>query len=190
MSRLLEKAINRIRALPAAEQEAAAALILERFPDGQRRDTPSARPWIGPVVPLGKAPGDPPASEMSDDTEWEATPENAERICEHIKMLIETSRVSEARRIVSAIRHGVSAELDYWKKVLAEPVVRVGKASADGDHGKDMLWIENNADKYKGKWIALKNGVLLGSHESHAELHQTLKKSGRLTGTLFFRVGK
>ncbi len=189
MNELLEKAIDKIRALPDAEQGAMAALILERFPDGQRKDTPPARPWLGPVVPLGMAPGD-PATEISEGEDWEATPENAERICEHIKALVEASRVLEARRIVSAIPPGISTELDYWKRVLAEPVVRVTKPTTDGDPRKDMLWIEKNADKYKGKWVALKSGELLGNHESYMELHRTLKQAGKITGSFFFRVGK
>ncbi len=189
MNERLEKVIGEIRALPEAEQETVAALILERFPEGKRREPPSVRPFLGPVVPLGMAPGD-PVIEVSEDADWEVTPENSDRICEHIKALIETSRVLEARRIVSDIPPGVSTELDYWKKVLAEPVVRVTKPTTDRDPRKDMRWIEENADRYKGKWVALKRGELIGSHESLKALHGTLKRSGRLAGTFVFRVGK
>jgi hypothetical protein len=40
----------------------------------------------------------------------------------------------------------------------------------------------------KGKWIALKNSALVGSHESRVELYQSLKKEGKLAGTMFFRM--
>lgn len=188
MNEQLEKAIERVRALPDAEQEALAAMISERFPDGKRREARSVRPFPGPVIPLGMAPGD-PVIEIPEDADWDPAPGNSERICEHIKALIETSRVSEARRLVSGIPPGVSEELDYWKKVLAEPVVRVTKPRNDGDPKKDILWIEKNADKYKGKWVALKSGELLGSDESLIKLHHTLKQSGRITGSFVFRIG-
>lgn len=178
MTELIEKAIDKIRTLPKAEQEVMAALILEKFPDKQQTYSHSREKTRRELSP-----------EPLKITEH-TIPENAEQLCEYIKELIETSHVSEARRIVSGIGPGVSEELDYWKKVLAEPVPRPGGPGSGRDMKKDMLWLENNADDYKGKWVALKSGVLLGSHESHTELYQTLKKSGRLTGTLFFRVGK
>jgi|GEM_PF-1004263 len=191
MNELLEKAIDKIRALPDAEQNAVAALMLEEFPDEEQRDRAFARSqtrlaWMREKARLANRP-EPP--EILKHADWEVTPENAERICEHIKDLIESSRVLEARRVVAAIRPGISAELDYWKKVLAEPVGRVRKPTTDRDTGKDILWIEENADRYKGKWVALKSGELLGSYESLKDLHHTLKKSGRLAGILAFQVG-
>ncbi len=79
-------------------------------------------------------------------------------------------------------------KLDYWKKVLAVPVARPAGPGSGGDMRKDILWFEMNADNYKGKWVALKDGVLIGSHESRAELRISLKQSGRLFGTTFFRL--
>jgi hypothetical protein len=184
MTQLLEKAINKIRTLPKAEQEAMAALILEKIPDERQTGGSFGR---SRAKVRGDKPPDPP--EFLKHKDWEATPENAERICEHIKELIESSRVSEARGIVSKIRPGVSAELDYWKNILALPVPRIGKPVTEGDPKKDMLWIEKNADKYKGKWVALKSGELLGSHESLKKLHRTLKESGKITGSFLFKIG-
>jgi len=184
MSRLLEKAMEKIRSLPDAEQDAVAALILERFSDGRQRDEAFRHLRGRPFSP------DPPKPlEMTEGENWEATPENAERISRHINALIEAGGcVLEARRIVSKIRPGVSEKLDYWKKVLAEPVARLAGPGSSGDIKKDMMWLENNADKYKGKWIALKDGVLIGSHESRPELRRTLEQSGRLSETTFFKL--
>jgi len=191
MNELLEKAIDKIRVLPDAEQNAMAALMLEEFHDEEQRDRAFARSqtrlaWMREKARLANRP-EPP--EILEHPDWEATPENAERICEYIKDLIESSRVLEARRVVAAIRPGISTELDYWKKVLALPVARVTKSATGRDPKKDMLWIEENADRYKGKWVALKSGELLGSYESLKDLHHTLKKSGRLAGILAFQVG-
>ncbi len=187
MSKLVEEAINEIRALPEGEQEAVAALILKEF-DGKKKGSGFRHLRNGPSGMIRRI-SHPEPLEILKRADWKATPENADQICDYIAELIESSYVPEARRIVSAIPPGVSVELDYWKKVLAEPVARITKSATDRDPKKDMLWIEKNADRYRGKWVALKSGELLGSYESLKELHHTLKKSGRLAGTLAFRVG-
>jgi len=184
MNELLEKAIDKIRVLPDAEQNAMAALMLERLADGRQRDKTFGHPWISP---LRSRPPEPP--EVSEGEDLEATPENAERISRHIKALVEASCVPEARRIVSEIRPGVSEKLDYWKKVLAKPVARLAGPGSGGDMRKDMMWIENNADDYKGRWVALRNGVLLGNHESRVELRQILRQSGKLEKSFFVWIG-
>ncbi len=89
--------------------------------------------------------------------------------------------------MLSLLSPGISGRADYWHKVLAVPNVMSGK-KATGE--EDIFWIQNNADSYKGKWVALKNGVLLGSHEKRAELHNVLKQSGRLTDAMFFQIEK
>ena len=53
---------------------------------------------------------------------------------------------------------------------------------------KNFSWIKENSMKYKGQWIALKDGFLLGSHESRVTLHQALKQNGLLKGSLLFKV--
>ncbi len=116
MNELLEKAIDKIRTLPDAEQNAVAALMLEAIPDGQQRDRAFIRlqtrlAWMKEKARIANRP-EPP--EILEHPDWEATPENAEQISKHIKALVEASRVPEARRIVSAIRPEVSVELDYW----------------------------------------------------------------------------
>lgn len=73
--------------------------------------------------------------------------------------------------------------------MLAEPVARVAGPGSGGDMRKDILWIENNSDSYRGRWVALRNGVLLDSHESRAELHRIVKQSGMLAKSLFVQIG-
>ena len=183
MNELLEKAIDKIRALPDDEQNAMAALMLERLSDKRQQHETFGRPW---TAPFRHRPPEP--LEISEGEDWEATPENAERISKHISALLEAGCVPEARRIVSKIQPGISEELDHWKKVLAEPVARLAGPGSGGDMRKDMVWIENNSDTYRGRWVALRNGVLLGSHESRAELHQIVKQSGMLAKSLFIRI--
>lgn len=111
MNERLEKAIDKIRGLPEAEQDAVADLILERLTDGRQRDKAFGRPWISPLRSRPPEPLD-----VSEGEDWEATSENADRISRHINALVEAGCVPEARRVVSKIRPGVSEKLDYWKK--------------------------------------------------------------------------
>ncbi|QTA86201.1 hypothetical protein [Desulfonema magnum] len=109
-------------------------------------------------------------------------------ILEQAKNLTEANRISEARKLLSKIQPGISRKLDNWRRVLAEPKVKIEKSATGGSVKEDALWLKNNSSKYKGKWVALKQGSLLGSHESRVKLHFSLKESGKLIGTTFFRV--
>jgi len=66
--------------------------------------------------------------------------------------------------------------------------IRQEKKATGGNMLKNTLWIQKNAAAYRGKWVALKNGKLLGSHESQVELYRNLKESGNISGSVFFRV--
>ena len=110
------------------------------------------------------------------------------RISEHVKQLVENNCIEDARDVLSNIKPGTSTALDNWRKVLSEPKAKVEKSATGGQTRKNALWLQNNSEKYKGKWIALKNSTLVGSHESRVELYQSLKKEGKLAGTMFFRI--
>jgi hypothetical protein len=126
------------------------------------------------------------ARELLIDIETEARWEK--RISGHVKQLVENSRIEDARDVLSGIQPGTSAALDNWLRVLSEPTAKVEKSATGGQIRKDALWLQNNSEKYKGKWIALKNGTLLGSHESLVELQNALKNTGKLVGAMFFRI--
>ncbi len=66
--------------------------------------------------------------------------------------------------------------------------VRQEKKATGGNMVKNTQWLQRNAADYRGKWVALKNGKLLGSHEKQVELYWNLKQSGRIAGSMFFRV--
>ncbi|NIM13412.1 MAG: hypothetical protein GTO45_14955 [Candidatus Aminicenantes bacterium] len=125
------------------------------------------------------------AKELLADIEAEA---RWEKISEHVKKLVEEGRIMEARNILSTIPSGVSTALNNWQKALYEPKVKFEKFATGGESREDVLWLQNNSEMYKGKWIALKNGILYGSHESRIELRRSLKQAGKLAGTMFFRI--
>jgi hypothetical protein len=110
------------------------------------------------------------------------------KISEHVKKLVENGQITDAREVLSTIRPGTSKTLDNWQRVLSNPKAKLEKSAGGENIKKDALWLQNNSDKYKGNWIALKNGVLLGANESRIELRRSLKQAGKLAGTMFFRI--
>ena len=113
---------------------------------------------------------------------------HGQKMSEHVKKLVENGQIAEAREIMSITQPGTSAVLDNWKRALAYPKAKSNKSAGGKNIKKDAAWLQNNSDKYKGKWIALKNGILLGAHESRIELRRSLKQAGKLPGAMFFRL--
>lgn len=111
-----------------------------------------------------------------------------ELIAEQLKKLIENGSVAEAREILTTIQVGRSPKIEHWRKVLAEPKARCAPSATGGSFREDAVWLQQHARKYQGQWVALKQGVLLGSHASRLELHRVLKHAGQLAGTMFVRI--
>jgi hypothetical protein len=111
-----------------------------------------------------------------------------DRIAEQVKTLVEDGNVEEARKLLSTIQPGASPTLDKWRNALAEPKAMIGKSSSKENMKEDARWLRDNSEKYGGMWIALKNGKLLGAHESRIKLRHTLKQTAALRGAMFFRT--
>lgn len=113
-----------------------------------------------------------------------------EYIIRNIKILIETGRVLDARLLLSSFPFGISSKLDNWRRVLSIPKAKPEKVATGVDIKQNSSWLINNSEKFKGKWVALKNGILLGGHESRIELHRKLTLANKLKGAAFFKIGK
>ncbi len=120
-------------------------------------------------------------ADIDSDSRWR-------KISEHLKTLVENGQIEDARKVLLTVQPGVSEELDHWLETLAIPKATVSNSATGGNIKDDILWIQHNSEKYKGKWIALKNGQLLGADESRIELHQSLKQASNLAGATFFRI--
>lgn len=125
------------------------------------------------------------AKEILAELETEAS---GEKISEHVKKLVENGQIEDARNVLSTVQPGISRELDNWQRALSIPTAKVDKSSEGENVKEDARWLRNNSEKYKGKWIALKKGVLLGAHISRVELRSSLKQTGKLSGSMFFRI--
>ncbi len=102
--------------------------------------------------------------------------------------LVQGGRVSEARQLLSTVPENLSGTVENWRRVLAEPNAEPGISASGSSLSSDSLWLKENADRYQGRWVALKQGVMLGSHVSRRELHRRLKCAGALNGASFLRV--
>jgi hypothetical protein len=106
----------------------------------------------------------------------------------NIRILVESGQISDARLLLSSIPSGISSKLDNWRRVLAIPKARIGKTATGVDIKQNSSWLLNNSGKFKGKWVALKEGILVGSHQSRLELHKQLTLTNKLKGTAFFKI--
>lgn len=108
---------------------------------------------------------------------------------DRVRSLVAANRVEEARRLVQQLM-GASPtpRLERWARVLAEPVVRVGSSATGLPFERNEAWLRRNAGAYAGKWVALRDGVLIGADEDRLALHRRLERSGDLDATLFARL--
>lgn len=67
-------------------------------------------------------------------------------------------------------------EIQKYALVLAPPKVISYKSSAIST-GKNQSWIKEHWREYKGQWVALKNGELLGTAQTMKDLINKVGKS-------------
>ncbi len=113
---------------------------------------------------------------------------HGQKVSEHVKNFVENGQIAEAREVMYSFHPGTSNVLDSWQRALAYPEAKLNKSAGGENIKDDAVWLQDNSEKYKGKWIALKNGILLGAHESRIELRRSLKQAGKLPGAMFFRI--
>jgi len=103
--------------------------------------------------------------------------------------LLNAGRVIEARQLVSLLlKASPSPKLEKWARLLAPPVVRPGGPATGTGIASTHAWLRQHAGEYAGKWVALRDGVLLGADESRVALHRRLEQDGNLEGALFARL--
>lgn len=65
--------------------------------------------------------------------------------------------------------HFDSEELQKYARILAPPQV-LRTSARQVDVLANIEWLKANKSEYKGKWVAIKNGQLMASADSHDEL--------------------
>jgi hypothetical protein len=130
------------------------------------------------------------AEPTSSAIETESNRDSEKGIVKSVKQCIEGGDVPGARELLAKIPIGVYPKVDHWRETLALPrAIQEHSATGEGVQ-EDTVWLQQHAGEYKGKWVALHRGVLLGSHNSLVQLHQMLKTAKKLTGTTLLHIEK
>jgi hypothetical protein len=90
--------------------------------------------------------------------------------------LMEHEQIVAARKILNALPLGSFDDLLFvgLRKILAQPVVTAVQ-KRDIDRHVDYDWIREHAQEYRGQWVALDEGQLLGAAGSLRELLERIK---------------
>ncbi len=107
-----------------------------------------------------------------------------------MRELVERDDVLEARRVLAtACERGVtSRSLEHWRSVLAPPAATPTGRTTGGGMDATGNWLRRHGAAYRGRWVALKGGRLIGADTSRVRLHRLLKDAGKLQGTVFVRL--
>lgn len=109
---------------------------------------------------------------------------------DRIRALVEADRVEEARRLVEQVlRTSPTPRVQHWARVLAPPVVRVAGKATGHSIARNNAWLREHAREYAGKWVTLRNGVLLGADEDRIALYRRLEQRGEMEGSAFAYLG-
>ena len=108
-------------------------------------------------------------SEILTEIHW--TSRSAEDYIRAIDLALQVGAHLVARKLATegAQFHFDSEELQKYARVLAPPQV-LRASSRQVDVLANAEWLKANRNQYKGKWVAIKNGQLIASADSHDEL--------------------
>ena len=115
--------------------------------------------------------------------------ESLSRELDMIRSLVQEGKVAKARTLLRELRGKFNDDPDVmaWTKILSLPRIlsqdRLGTASG---LRKNYEWIENNGHDYQGKWVALRDGRLIGADVSRIALHNSLNHE--LRGITFAKL--
>jgi hypothetical protein len=77
---------------------------------------------------------------------------------------------------------------DIPKPIIKPNLKPSTKATSKEGVRKNIEWLKTHHDEYKGQWIAINEGHLLGAHQNFVELRRTLKMAGLLPVALFINL--
>ena len=99
-----------------------------------------------------------------------------ESLQDELRKLVEEGHVVEARkRIEAELRVGRGHELGVWAKLLELPSSTPQPRSGRGDFEANSAWLSEHRSDYQGKWIALRDGILMDSDTSFIALRNRLR---------------
>jgi hypothetical protein len=89
---------------------------------------------------------------------------------------MESEQITLARKALAALPVGQLGDpiIIRLRKMLALPVTKTS-AKRDIDRTLDYKWIRDHAQDYRGQWVALEKGELIGAATSLRELLDRVK---------------
>ena len=106
-----------------------------------------------------------------------------------IRQALEAGEAGRARQLAleGAQRYPAHAELQHYARVLAPPTTRVVPASpaSRASVKANGAWLQAHRTVYRGRWVALRDGVLVRAADSFEAL---VADVGDTTGLLLTRV--
>ncbi|WP_156041576.1 hypothetical protein [Chondromyces apiculatus] len=116
-----------------------------------------------------------------------STDEEVRRIEAALHALFQAGRVKSARQLLEGLDPNLKAAPQFakWFRALGPAVANLGAPGNTPSIKKNAAWLEANAMRHFGNWVALREGVLLGSDPDHVTLHRDLKQRGELHGAVF-----
>jgi hypothetical protein len=92
---------------------------------------------------------------------------------------------SSDRQRIARLEFTVRELQEQLAKMLAPPVAHTVEEETSHWLTLNNAWLREHKHEYRGKWVALRAGVLLGAHESRVALHRQLEQRGELAGSAF-----
>lgn len=72
--------------------------------------------------------------------------------------------------------------------VLSPPVVVNMRPARGPSLEASQQWLKEHASQYKGQWVAVRHGTLLGSAPTVQKLHEQIRANARMTPTVIVKV--
>lgn len=88
----------------------------------------------------------------------------------HLALGIGAGTIARDLAMEGAKRYPDYAELQKAAHILAPPRVISSTLPRDPSAKRDMAWLKQHWDEYRGKWVAVRNGELLAAADSLDEI--------------------
>lgn len=103
--------------------------------------------------------------------------------------LLKDNDFTNARNYISDfIFLGASEKSLHWRNILSHTNLKVEKTSSAGKLQSNEQWINDNLKKFRGNWVALKDGKLLGYSNNKKDLFNEIKDKSALSDMLFIHL--
>ena len=114
--------------------------------------------------------------------EWDA--QSPEDLLRGVRLAIAAGAPLVARRLATegATRYPEHAELQKAARILAPPKLIRSDLPCEPGMAKNAQWLKKERTHYRGKWVAVRNGQLLGTADT---LHILVERFGKQEDILY-----